>query len=59
MYGWRARIGNILPTACVEILPYEFYRVALEKITFATTHWVVYAQESTVSGFKVARVRTP
>jgi len=39
MYGWRARIGNILPTACVEILPYEFYRVALERITFVTTHW--------------------
>jgi len=56
MYGWRARIGNILPTACVEILPYEFYRGALAMITFATTNWVVYAQESTVSGFKVARV---
>ena len=30
MYGWRARIGNISPTACAEILPYEFYRVAPE-----------------------------
>ena len=26
MYGWRARIDNISPTACAEILPYEFYR---------------------------------
>jgi hypothetical protein len=41
MYGWRARIGNISPTACSEILPYEFYRVAPEGVTFVTTNLVI------------------
>ena len=41
MYGWRARIGNISPTACAEILPYEFYRVAPEGVTFVTTNLVI------------------
>jgi len=48
MYGWRARIGNISPTACAEILPYEFYRVAPEGVTFVTTNLVIRdAREST------------
>jgi hypothetical protein len=37
MYGWRARIGNISPTACSEILPYDFYRVAPDGVTFVST----------------------
>jgi len=41
MYGWRARIGNISPTSCAEILPYEFYRVAPEGVTFVTTNLVI------------------
>ena len=41
MYGWRARIGNISPTACSEILPYEFYRVAPEGVTFVSTNLVI------------------
>lgn len=41
MYGWRARIGNISPTACSEILPYEFYRVAPEGTTFVSTNLVI------------------
>ena len=41
MYGWRARIGNISPTACAEILPYEFYRVAPEGVTFVSTNLVI------------------
>ena len=41
MYGWRARIGNISPTACAEILPYEFYRVASEGVTFVSTNLVI------------------
>ena len=41
MYGWRARIGNISPTACAEILPYEFYRVAPDGVTFVTTNLVI------------------
>ncbi len=36
-----ARIGNISPTACAEILPYEFYRVAPEGVTFVTTNLVI------------------
>jgi maleate cis-trans isomerase len=40
-YGWRARIGNISPTACAEILSYEFYRVAPEGVTFVTTNLVI------------------
>lgn len=48
MYGWRARIGNISPTSCAEILPYEFYRVAPEGVTFVTTNLVIRdAREST------------
>lgn len=48
MYGWRARIGNISPTACAEILPYEFYRVAPEGVTFVTANLVIRdAREST------------
>ena len=41
MDGWRARIGNISPTACAEILPYEFYRVAPEGVTFVSTNLVI------------------
>src|SRR6266545_7395098 len=41
MYGWRARIGNISPTTCAEILPYEFYRVAPEGVTFVSTNLVI------------------
>jgi maleate cis-trans isomerase len=41
MYGWRARIGNISPTACAEILPYEFYRVAPDGVTFVTTNLLI------------------
>ena len=41
MYGWRARIGNISPTACAEIFPYEFYRVAPEGVTVVTTNLVI------------------
>jgi maleate cis-trans isomerase len=41
MYGWRARIGNISPTACAEIFPYEFYRVAPEGVTLVTTNLVI------------------
>src|SRR4029077_5833286 len=41
MYGWRARIGNISPTACSEILPDEFYRVAPEGVTFVSTNLVI------------------
>ena len=40
MYGWCARIGNISPTACSEILQYESYRVAPEGVTFVSTHLV-------------------
>jgi arylmalonate decarboxylase len=31
MYGWRARIGNISPTTCAEILPYLVIRDARES----------------------------
>jgi maleate isomerase len=41
MYGWRARLGNISPTACAEIFPYEFYRVAPEGVTLVTTNLVI------------------
>ena len=41
MYGWRARIGNISPTVCAEIFPYEFYRVAPEGVTVVTTNLVI------------------
>src|ERR1043166_2600767 len=41
MYGWRARIGNISPTVCAEIFPYEFYRVAPEGGTLVTTNLVI------------------
>jgi maleate cis-trans isomerase len=41
MYGWRARIGNISPTACAEILPYEFYRAAPDGVTFVTTNLLI------------------
>jgi hypothetical protein len=41
MYGWRARIGNISPTACSEILPYEFYQVAPEGVAFVSTNLVI------------------
>ena len=55
MYGWRARIGNISPTACSEILPYEFYRVAPEGVTFVSTNLVIRdARESSqVEAFSV------
>lgn len=59
MYGWRVRIGNLFPTACAEILPYDFYRVTPEGVTFVTTNLVSRnARESTVSAFKIARVET-
>jgi hypothetical protein len=41
MYGWRARIGNISPTVCAEIFPYEFYRVAPKGVTLVTTNLVI------------------
>ncbi|MGB7950784.1 MAG: hypothetical protein WCH75_24150 [Candidatus Binatia bacterium] len=41
MYGWRARIGNISPSACAEIHPYEFYRVAPEGVTIVSTNLVI------------------
>ena len=41
MYGWRGRIGNISPTACAEIFPYEFYRVAPEGVTLVLTNLVI------------------
>ncbi len=41
MYGWRARIGNISPTVCAEIFPYEFYRVAPEGVTLVTTNLAI------------------
>ena len=60
MYGWRARIGNVSPTACAEILPYEFYWVAPERVTFVSTNLAIHdARESAGGGFKVALVETP
>lgn len=41
MYGWRARIGNISPTACAEIFPYEFYRAAPEGVTVVMANLVI------------------
>ena len=41
MYGWRARIGNISPTAVAEIFPYEFYRVATEGTTVVMANLVI------------------
>jgi maleate cis-trans isomerase len=41
MYGWRARIGNMSPSACAEIPPYEFYRVAPEGVTIVSTNLVI------------------
>jgi maleate cis-trans isomerase len=41
MYGWRARIGNISPSTCAEIHPYEFYRVAPEGVTLVSTNLVI------------------
>ena len=41
MYGWRARIGNISPTVCAEIFPYEFYRVAPDGVTLVTTNLMI------------------
>jgi arylmalonate decarboxylase len=41
MYGWRARIGNISPTAVAEIFPYEFYRVAPEGVTVVMANLVI------------------
>ena len=40
-YGWRARIGNISPTACTEIFPYEFYRVAPDGVTLVLSNLVI------------------
>jgi len=40
-YGWRARIGNISPTACAEIFPYEFYLAAPEGVTVAMANLVI------------------
>ena len=37
----RADREYILRTACAEILPYEFYRVAPEGVTFVTTNLVI------------------
>ena len=59
MYGWRARIGNVSPTVCAEILPYEFYWVAPEGTNFVSTNLAIHAaRESAGGGFKVARVGT-
>lgn len=41
MYGWRARLGNISPSACAEIFPYEFYRAAPEGVTLVTTNLAI------------------
>jgi len=41
MYGWRGRIGNISPTACAEIFPYEFYRAAPEGVTVVMANLVI------------------
>ena len=39
---------------------YEFYRAAPDGVTFMTTNLAVCdARESTVGGFKAARVETP
>lgn len=59
MYGWRARVGNISPTACAEILPYEFYRVAPEGVTFMSTNLVIRkirGQDSEDSDFHIMTV---
>lgn len=40
-YGWRGRIGNISPTACTEIFPYEFYRVAPYGVTLVLSNLVI------------------
>ena len=40
-YGWRGRIGNISPTACTEIFPYEFYRVAPDGVTLVLSNLVI------------------
>lgn len=40
-YGWRARIGNISPTASAEIFPYEFYRAVPEGVTVAMANLVI------------------
>ena len=41
MYGWRARIGNISPTACAEIFPYEFYRAAPQGVTVVMANLLI------------------
>lgn len=41
IYGWRARIGNISPTATAEIFPYEFYRAAPDGVTVAMANLVI------------------
>jgi len=47
-YGWRGRLGNISPTACTEIFPYEFYRVAPDGVTLVLSNLVIHdAREST------------
>ena len=56
MYGWRARIGNISPTACAEILPYEFYRVAPEGVTFVSTNLVIRDARESSQGCGEIRV---
>ena len=40
-YGWRGRLGNISPTACTEIFPYEFYRVAPDGVTLVLSNLVI------------------
>ena len=40
-YGWRGRLGNISPTACTEIFPYEFYRVAPDGVTLVLSNLAI------------------
>lgn len=40
-YGWRGRLGNISPTACTEIFPYEFYQVAPDGVTLVLSNLVI------------------
>src|SRR3990167_4515599 len=59
MYGWRGRIGNISPTACAEIFPYEFYRAAPEGVTVVMANLVIRdARESSEVEASWARFET-
>ena len=47
MFGWRARIGLILPSANIVLEP-DFYKMAPEGITIHTTR--VYLPAGTIAG---------